>query len=107
MKPIPRLIQDMLGAIDAIETYQVLEFDTFKQDNRTQDAIMYNLIVLGEAANRISEEYQSQHPEVPWDDIIGTRHVIVHGYDHVRLQIVWDILQKDLQSLKENLQKLI
>jgi uncharacterized protein with HEPN domain len=47
------------------------------------------------------------HLEIPWASIIGTRNVIVHGYDQVKLPIVWDILQKDLQSLKTGLMKLV
>ena len=107
MKPVDRLLQDMLGAIEAIESYSVPTYQVFLKDQRTQDAIMYNLIILGEAANKIQEDFQRSHPEIPWDDVIGTRHVIVHGYDHVRLQIVWDILEKDLHSLKLKIQKLL
>lgn len=68
---------------------------------------MYNVIILGEAANRISQEFQEKHPEIPWSSIIGTRNVIVHGYDQIKLQIVWDILTKDLPSLKNKLQSII
>ena len=77
------------------------------KDEKTQDAIMFNLIIMGEAANRISEEFQAKHPEIPWSSIIGTRNVIVHGYDQVKLQIVWDIIQKDLPSLKKSLIALV
>ncbi len=64
---------------------------------------MYNLIVMGEAANKISTEFQAEHPEIPWSSIIGTRNVIVHGYDQVKLPIIWDILQKSLIPLKQSI----
>ena len=107
MKSIESLIDDMIQAIESIENYQAPSFEVFLEDEKTQDAIMYNLIILGEAANTINKEFQEKHSEIPWASIIGTRHVIAHGYDQVKLQIIWDILSKDLPSLKENLISLL
>ena len=106
MKDTLYLMRDMLGAIKAIESYMLASFEDFQADGKRQDTVMYNLIILGEAAAQIPDEFQAQHPQIPWSAIIGTRHVIVHGYDQVKLQIVWDILQNDLESLKSNLTKL-
>jgi len=107
MKNIELLISDMIHAIESIENYYVLSFEAFLDDEKTQDAIMFNIIILGEAANRIGKDFQEEHPEIPWASIIGTRNVIVHGYDQIKLQIVWDILTKDLPSLKNKLQSII
>ncbi len=107
MKDINRLLHDILEAIEAIESYKVLTYEAFVDDDKTQDAIMFNLIIMGEAANQIPVEFQVQHPEIPWSSIIGTRNVIVHGYDQVKLPIIWDIIQKDLQSLKARLKELV
>jgi uncharacterized protein with HEPN domain len=107
MKATKKLLQDMLQAIESIESYMVISYVEFLDNKKTQDAIMFNLIIIGEAANQIPREFQESHSEIPWSSIIGTRNVIVHGYDQVKLQIVWDIIQKDLQSLKSNLVKLI
>lgn len=68
---------------------------------------MYNLIILGEAANRIPVEFQESHPEIPWSSIVGTRNVVVHGYDQVKLQIVWDIINKNLEKLRIQIEALI
>ena len=106
MKSIETLISDMIHAIESIESYDVSSFEVFLDDEKTQDAIMYNVIILGEAANRIGQEFQEKHPEIPWSSIIGTRNVIVHGYDQVKLQIIWDILTKDLPSLKNKLKSI-
>jgi uncharacterized protein with HEPN domain len=70
---------------------------------RTQDAILYNLILIGDAASRISDQFKEKHSEVPWSAMIGTRIIFVHGYDQVKLQIVWEILQRDLSSLKSQI----
>ena len=68
---------------------------------------MYNLIIMGEAANQIEDSFQEAHPEVPWSAMIGTRNVIVHGYDQVKLQIVWEIIKRDLETLKQNIAPLV
>jgi uncharacterized protein with HEPN domain len=107
MKNINKRFQDILNAINSIESYKVEDYSAFLEDEKTQDAVMYNLIIMGEAANQIPESIRDDHSEIPWASLIGTRNVIVHGYDQVKLLIVWDILQKDLPRLKENLQKLI
>jgi len=107
MKDILDLLRDIQKAIITIESYKVASYELFQSDEKTQDAIMFNLIILGEAANRIPREYRDSHPEIPWSSIIGTRNVIVHGYDQIKLRIVWDILINELDSLKEKVDKLI
>ena len=103
MKSTEKLLMDMLHAIESIESYAVPTYEVFLADEKTQDAIMFNLIVLGEAANQIPDDFQTKYPEIPWSSVIGTRNVIVHGYDQVKLQIVWDIIEKNLQPLKVDL----
>jgi len=75
----------MLLAIASIESYVVSSYDEFVEDEKTQDAIMFNLIIIGKATNQISREYQDTHPEIPLSSVIGTRNVIAHGYDQVKL----------------------
>ena len=106
MKDEKRL-RDILNAIKAIDSYSVSSYDQFIADTKTQDAILYNLIIIGEAANQISDEFQEKHHTIPWSSMIGTRNIIVHGYDQVKLQIVWEILQRDLESLKVTISKIL
>jgi uncharacterized protein with HEPN domain len=103
----PKRLRDILTAVKAIEDYSVGSFDQLISEAKTQDAIMYNLIVIGEAANRISPQFQELHPEIPWASLIGTRNVIVHGYDEVKLQIVWEIIQRDLGELKSKVEQVL
>jgi len=107
MKDTTKLLQDMLKAIASIESYTISSYDAFLNDEKTQDAIMFNLVIMGEAANSVSGEFQEKHPEIPWSSIIGTRNVIVHGYDQIKLQIVWDIIQKNLRPLRMSLEELV
>lgn len=98
---------DILGAIKAIDSYSVSSYDEFIADTKTQEAILYNLIIIGEAANQISDDFQEKHQTIPWSSMIGTRNIIVHGYDQVKLQIVWEILKHDLETLKETISKVL
>ncbi|MBC8504143.1 MAG: DUF86 domain-containing protein [Chloroflexi bacterium] len=100
-------LRDILAAIESIESYALESYDAFLADHKTQDAILYNLIIIGEAANQISEDFQDQHHLIPWSSMIGTRNIIAHGYDQVKLQIVWEILQRDLDTLKREILRVI
>jgi uncharacterized protein with HEPN domain len=100
-------LRDIVDAIEAIEAYSVSSYDEFLADSKTQDAILYNLIIIGEAANQISGEFQEQHDTIPWSSMIGTRNIIVHGYDQVKLQIVWKSLQGNLATLKSEIAKVL
>jgi uncharacterized protein with HEPN domain len=100
-------LRDIVDAIEAIEAYSVSSYEEFLADGKTQDAILYNLIIIGEAANQISDEFQDGHATIPWSSMIGTRNIIVHGYDQVKLQIVWRILQRDLGMLRSEIAKVL
>ena len=98
---------DILAAIAAIESYTVSSYEEFVADDKTQDAILYNLIIIGEAANKISDAFQDKYHLIPWSSMIGTRNIIIHGYDQVKLQIVWEILQRDLAQLKSEISRVL
>jgi uncharacterized protein with HEPN domain len=100
-------LRDIVDAIETIEAYAVPSYEEFLADSKTQDAILYNLIIIGEAANQISDEFRERYTAIPWSSMIGTRNIIVHGYDQVKLQIVWKILQRDLRTLKSEITKVL
>jgi uncharacterized protein with HEPN domain len=60
--------------------------------------------IIGEAANRVSSDFQGQHPHIPWGQIIGLRNRLVHGYDSINLDVLWQIIAEDLPSLIEQLE---
>jgi uncharacterized protein with HEPN domain len=63
--------------------------------------------IMGEAANRVSPACQSKYPHIPWRQIVSLRHRLIHGYDAVDLDILWEILTKDLPPLVSELEKII
>jgi uncharacterized protein with HEPN domain len=67
------------------------------EDDLTFNLALTRLIeVIGEAANRVPEDYQESHPEIPWAQIIGMRNRLIHGYDEVDLNFLWSVVQNDL-----------
>jgi uncharacterized protein with HEPN domain len=103
-RPINLLLDDILEAIDRVEEYvKGLSFDAFSKDRKTVDAVARNLEIIGEAANRLPDEFKEKHSEIEWHKVVGLRHRIIHEYFGIDLAIVWQILQKDLPSLRQNL----
>lgn len=89
----------LLAARKALSFVRGMGLDVFQQDARTQSAVLYQLTILGEAVKRVSEPFREQHPEVPWRKMSGTRDRVVHAYDRVSLDKVWEVLQDDLPAL--------
>lgn len=101
-------IQDILGAIRAIRKYtQAMEFKTFVEDRRTVDAVVRNLIIIGEAAVQVPEDICLKHPEVPWYEMRGMRNFVVHEYFRASDVVIWDTVQVDLPPLPAMLKKIL
>lgn len=62
-------------------------------------AILYQITIIGEATKRLSPKIRQQHPEIPWRDIAGIRDILVHEYDQVDLDVIWDVVQSKLPEL--------
>ena len=78
----------------------------FLADKRTQQAVILNIVIIGEAATKLLGDYSeflSRHPRVPWRNMKGMRNRIAHGYFNIDLDIVWDTTQKALPDLVKNL----
>lgn len=96
-RDVALLLDDIRTAIDKIERYATgLDHDAFMADEKTVDAVVRNLEVIGEAVRQIPADFASTHPAVPWQRIAGLRNRIVHSYFGLDLEIVWQILQRDL-----------
>ena len=99
------LLDDIREAIDKIERYtRDLSFEGFMADEKTQDAVVRNLEIIGEAANRLPQEFKAQLADIEWPKIVGLRHRIVHDYFGIDLKIIWRIINEDLRVFKARLQ---
>ena len=73
--------------------------EQLESDVMRQSAILYQITIMGEATKRLSCEFRSQHTEVPWDDIAGMRDIIAHQYDRLDMNIVWQVIQRNIPDL--------
>ncbi len=102
------LAEDILECIGKIEGYiEVLTYEDFIKDEKTKDAVVRNLEVIGEAANQIPREIQQRYKEIPWSQVVGLRNRLIHGYFVVDYRIVWNIVADELPDLKEKMRQIL
>ena len=101
-------IADMLDCIAAIRSYtRGLDFAAFADNRMLREAVERNFITIGEAARHVPADICERHAEIPWADLRGMRHAMVHEYPGVNLRIVWDTIRDDLPPLVEQLERLL
>ena len=101
-------LADILSAITAIEGYvRGMDLASFVADRRTVDAVVRNMIVIGEAAANVPDEIADSYPEVPWHVMSAFRNVVVHVYFGVDEEVLWDTLQNDLPPLVPLLRRIL
>jgi uncharacterized protein with HEPN domain len=90
-----------------IEFVRDMDREAFLGDLKTQSAVMHQLLILGEAVKRLSDEFRAGHPEVPWPLIAGMRDKLIHDYSEVDLDEVWRTAQRDVPDLLRCVQPLL
>jgi uncharacterized protein with HEPN domain len=99
------LFSDMLDSVNTIFDFtEGFTYEDFINDRKTRDAVVRNLQVLGEAANRVPKNVREQFPQIEWMRIIRSRHILVHDYAGVDYEIVWRIIEVHLTPLRDALQ---
>ena len=104
---LPDYLEHMRQAIaDAQSFTEGMVQADFVQDKRTQQAVVMSLIVLGEAATKVMDQFPAfaeQHKHIPWRSMRGMRNRIAHGYFDINLEVVWDTVQTALPELQSQL----
>ena len=101
------LLDMLIAAQRAVEFASGVTRDQLGSDLKTQSAILHQLLVLGEAAKRLSDTFRDAHSEAPWKAMAGMRDRIIHGYDDVDLGEVWRTIENDLPMLISTLEGLV
>jgi uncharacterized protein with HEPN domain len=109
----------MLDPKDAVRLHHMLDYareatslvqnktrSDLDQDRLLQLALVRVIEIIGEAASRVTRDTQSQYPQILWPQVIGMRNRLVHGYDSVDYNILWQTIEKDLPFLIANLQQI-
>ena len=101
------LIMDMLESIEKIILYtKGLSESDFVRNSEKADAVIRNIEVVGEAAGKLSDEFQADHSGIPWSQIVSMRNRLIHGYFGVSLLTIWQVVCVDLPDLYDKLKKL-
>lgn len=101
------LVEDMKAAIASILEYiRGLSYEEFLADNRTKDAVVRNLEILGESSKNASEQFRRNHPEIPWKNLARVRDRLVHHYFGINYEIVWTIISERLPEVLSELESI-
>ena len=101
-------IEHMLQGIERIrDAMKDVSEEEFLRSRILLDAMSFNFAILGEAANKVSDRLQADHPEIPWGDIIGMRNILIHDYVKPQPKYMWDAYRNDLDSLKDHLLEIL
>jgi len=95
---------DIKEAIGNIKKYSVKGRRTFEEEELVQNWIIHHLQIIGEAAVKISDDFQEQHPDVPWPKIIGMRNILVHDYFRIDINAVWAVVENDIPQLEQQIE---
>jgi len=98
------LIEDIIESTEKIKRYTgQMNYSEFVSDEKTKDAVIRNFEIIGEAANRLGSDFHQQHHEIEWNRIRGFRNRIVHHYFGIDYEIIWSIIENDLDILNKKL----
>ena len=102
------IIQKMLGYCEKVRMYsEKLDYNQFESSEMVMEACVLNLLQMGELISKIDKEFIENNKHIPWKSIRGLRHKLVHDYEGMNLELIWDIIVNDLPQLQVSLKELL
>jgi uncharacterized protein with HEPN domain len=104
MRPEELYLTDIIEAADAIQRFlKDVDQNAFLQNELLQSAVLQKLMIIGEAASRLSKEFRDKHSEIEWEDIVGFRNIAIHAYFAVEWSIVWVAATQEAPELRRKI----
>ncbi|KAF0145430.1 MAG: hypothetical protein FD156_1000 [Nitrospirae bacterium] len=101
-------VDDILVAIKKINKFcKGIEKEDFMKNELLMDAVVRNLEIIGEASSKLTAPFRERYKGIEWRKIIGMRNRIIHAYDTVNFEIVWDVVREDLPELRKKLKAIV
>jgi len=101
-------LMDIYYSIELIEKFvNDFDFEKFKQDEKTKDAVIMRIGILGEAVNNLPKKFRKEHKEIPWQKIADMRNKLIHEYFGIDVEVVWETIKEDIPELKRKILELI
>ncbi|NEO53465.1 MAG: DUF86 domain-containing protein [Okeania sp. SIO3B5] len=106
-RDIASLLDIVNAARRVLQFAEGIDKSELATNEEKQSAILYQIIVMGEATKRLSPEFREQYPEIPWKDIAGMRDILAHQYDRLNFNTLWDVIQTDVPEVLPLLESLL
>ena len=101
-------IKDIVDAIESIEKFVAgMNFEEFKNDDKTVSAVVRKLEIIGEATKNIPDEIKEKYPKLPWREMAKIRDKLIHSYFSVDFEIVWKVIKEELPLLKPEIEEIL
>lgn len=107
-RSIRLFVEDIVESMGKVRRYtRDMDYDAFVQDERTVDAVIRNLEVIGEASKSIPSKVRAKYPGIPWKNMIGLRNITIHEYFGVDLTIIWEIITKNIPETEPKVKAIL
>jgi uncharacterized protein with HEPN domain len=101
-------MEDITASCDKILSYTSgMSFEAFMADDRTYDAVLLNLQIIGESVKNLPQEIRDRAPDVEWRKIAGLRDIIAHAYFQIEGSIIWDVVQTKIEHLQRSIASIL
>ena len=98
----------IIEAIDKIQGFiKDISFESFLKDEKTKDAVIRNLEIIGEASNKLEQNFIKKVPQIPWRDIKDFRNKLIHDYWELDFKVIWEVATKEAPELKKLLKPVV